>query len=471
METTNRNIIITAIILVVIFCLCCCVITAGGLVVWSVFPEFSGLSTPGASAYTLPPTPRPTITPSASSTDAPGGEIPPYVAAQMDIIEEEVRDLRGLSPSQPVERALLSPEQLQQRVIDDFLADYTPEEVQRDVLVLSLFGLLEPGFDLLTLYEKLLTEQIAGFYDDETEEMYVVQAQAFQGLERMTYAHEYTHVLQDQVYNFDEGLQYNEDACEADSERCAAIQALIEGDATLAEFEWFQTYSTAEDQQQVMDFYNSYQSPVYDSAPEFLKQDFLFPYEKGLTFVQALHDQGGWQAVDNAYRTLPTSTEQILHPQKYPAEQPITVALPDFGALLGDGWSELDRGVMGEWYTILILAYGSDPASRLAQDVAETAAAGWGGDSYVVYHHEGDAQSVMVLHAVWDAPADAAEFAEAFRQYATARFGTPASDEASLVTWQTAAGTHQLRIQNQETTWLFAPQPAQADALWQAIQP
>ena len=55
-----------------------------------------------------------------------------------------------------------------------------------------------------------------------------------------TYAHEYAHVLQDQVYDFEDGLQYTDESCEANSERCAGIQALIEGDAVLSEMQWFQ---------------------------------------------------------------------------------------------------------------------------------------------------------------------------------------------------------------------------------------
>jgi len=42
----------------------------------------------------------------------------------------------------------------------------------------------------------------------------------------------FTHVLQDQAYRLSEGLGLNDEACEADSEKCAATQALIEGDAT-----------------------------------------------------------------------------------------------------------------------------------------------------------------------------------------------------------------------------------------------
>ncbi|MGH2621772.1 MAG: hypothetical protein ACRDHG_14555, partial [Anaerolineales bacterium] len=192
-------------------------------------------SLPGESAST-PVDPRllPTeVDPAATIGPDPGASIPLEIREQMDQIQEEVVTLRGLQASGPVARALLSPEALRQYVTDDFLADYTEEEARDDARTLSLLGLMEPDYDLFNLYMELYSEQIAGFYDDELKQMFVVQGAGFRGVERITYAHEYTHALQDQHYDLRNGLGFNDEACEADSERCAAIQALLEGDATL----------------------------------------------------------------------------------------------------------------------------------------------------------------------------------------------------------------------------------------------
>ena len=111
------------------------------------------------------------------------------------------------SPSHPVPVVLLSPDQLRQNVINDFLADYTDEQVADDVLELSTIGLLEPNFDLRTFYVDLLSEQVAGYYDNETGEMFVVQGQGFQGPERLTYSHEFTHVLAGPKLRYQEWTQ------------------------------------------------------------------------------------------------------------------------------------------------------------------------------------------------------------------------------------------------------------------------
>jgi hypothetical protein len=273
----------------------------------------------------------------------------------------------------------------------------------------------------------------------------------------LTYAHEYQHVLQDQNYDIENGLNYNEKVCEVESERCAAIQALMEGDASLTELSWFQTYASDEDRKQILEKYSDFQSPVYDSAPAFMKEDFLFPYQQGQEFVQALYDQGGWNAVDRAYQDLPASTEQILHPEKYPNDQPVSVSLPSFENVLGSEWKEVDRGVLGEWYTYLTLAHGLDPQSRLDADTASSAAEGWGGDAYAVYYDAGTQQTVMVLKTVWDSSQDAEEFASSFVTYATERFGKSASQKNASVTWSGTESFTGIFTQGSQTIWVFAP--------------
>jgi hypothetical protein len=203
--------------------------------------------------------------------------------------------------------------------------------------------LLDKDFDLYNFYLDLYSEQIAGFYDQEIKEMFIVQDNDFAGPERLTYAHEYVHALQDQQYDIENGLRFNDDACESDSERCAAVQSLLEGDASLTEAHWLSNFATLEDQKDLADFYNELKSPVFDRAPAFMQEDFLFPYQQGQKFVEALFDLGGWEFVNQAYENPPVSTEQILHPEMYPDNSPVTVNLPDLVSFLDQAWVETDR--------------------------------------------------------------------------------------------------------------------------------
>src|SRR3990172_4693314 len=161
----------------------------------------------GGPAAPLLPVPR--VPPSATPlqpldpSDAPT-QRPPDTLPDMEEIQGQVSTVRGLYPTGPLDRQLIAPEELGQRVEEDFLDEYTAEQAADDVRVLSLFGLVEPGFDLLDFHLGFYEEQVAGYYDTEIERMYVVGSQ-WGGAERLTYAHEYVHALQDQTYDLEDG--------------------------------------------------------------------------------------------------------------------------------------------------------------------------------------------------------------------------------------------------------------------------
>jgi hypothetical protein len=378
--------------------------------------------------------------------------------------------LRGLQPTGPVERDLITADELKEIVTTDFFSEYTDEDARQDVLILSALGLLPEGFELKQFYNDLYSEQIAGFYDSEEKEMYVVQDTGFGGYEKITYAHEYTHVLQDQVYGLEEGLGLDEESCEADSERCAAVTALIEGDATLTELLWFQSFATEQDYEDYNKAFEDFESPVFDSAPPYMAADLYFPYEYGYIFVQLLYNDGGFDAVDAAYEDIPLSTEQILHPEKYPDDQPLKVTLPDLTAILGEGWTLYDDNVMGEWYTYLILNKAYEEAYRLSESIAEDAAEGWGGDAYAFYLNDSTDEVVFIMDALWDTVDDAEEFADAFVDYADLRWESEPSEIDGYPTWSGVNGTVVLMHEGDRTLWIMAPEYETAESLLIKLQ-
>ena len=480
----NRRILISCLVLVLVVCLVLSVVSilGTGIFVWQSAQSSSDGSIDVSSAPSLdsplaatqestteesPPPPEPSPQSSSGNDEF---TIDPGIAAQMELIQRQVIQERGLQPNGDFTRVLYSPEQLRQRVVDDFLENYTKEDAQKDSIVLAAFGLLNPDFDFYTFYVDLLSEQVAGFYDDETKEMVVVQGEGFSGTERLTYAHEYTHALQDQNYGIGDGLNYSEEACEEETERCAAIQALLEGDATLSELNWFMNNATPKDRTDIFAFYDEYESPVFDSAPPFMAEDFLFPYEEGLAFVQYLYDHGGWDAVNQAYVEVPVSTEQILHPERYPDDKPIPVELPDLSGILGDGWEEYDQGIMGEWYTFLILAYGRDERAQQTVDNATEAAQGWGGDSYIVFYNPVDETTLMVFSVLWESKIEAEEFAKVFETYAQDRFGKAEIEQPNYSSWLDSQDVHTFHIEGAQTTWILAPNSELAETVWETLQ-
>jgi len=456
----------------------CVISIAVAIFAWS---RVSGTETatqaPSAqAAQAIRATSTPEDNPATSTTEEispdgnPAGPLTQDVLEEMALIEQQVVELRELQLDGDVLRILYSDEQLRERVIEDFFSDYTPEEAALDAAILALLGLVEPDTDLLAVYIELYSEGIAGFYDDETGEMVVVQGADFGGAEHFTYAHEFVHVLQDQTYDFDDGLGYTHEACHEDSEFCIALQALIEGDASFTQFSWFIEYATEEQRNDLFEFYSDFESPAFESSPAYMQQDLLFPYTHGQEFVSYLYDLGGWTSIDNAYNNPPVSSEQILHPERYPDDIPVKFDLPDLVPILGLEWELLEEDTLGEWFTFLILAHGINENARLGAVRARDAAEGWGGDRYAVYQDSETQDLALVVQHVWDSLEDADEYAAAFQEYANARFGDAVAIESNQVTWITVDGFHVLHIEGQHITWVFAPDESTAAAIWDALQ-
>jgi len=421
--------------------------------------------TPSAEVTTTPTQEKPTKTPYPTSV------LDAQLTNEINLIQSQVIEERGLQPKHPVPFVLLSTDQLRQNVISDYNANHTDKEISDELLQYSILGLVDPGLDLHTLEIDLQSEQIAGYYDTETAEMFVVQGEGFQGPERLTFSHEYTHVLQDQNYDIEHGLKMNDATCEADSEYCAAVQALIEGDATVSEFVWLYYYATTQDKDQVDAFNNSLKTPIFDSAPAFMRDDLLFPYSQGSTFVMEFINNGGWSAVDALYHNPPVSTEQILHPSLYPSDTPVKVDLPDLTTPLGAGWREVAHNQMGEWYTYLILARGINENARLDDTTAQAAAAGWGGDEYMVLHNDEMNASAFVMKTIWDTTKDASEFASGLEKYANTRFEVTATQQGDTLTWSYSDGYSSLYLSGDTTIWMITPDSTTAQTITGLVLP
>jgi hypothetical protein len=128
---------------------------------------------------------------------------------------------------------------LREFVTQSFNRDNPEELVQGYERLYKELQLMPEGESLEDLYIDLLSSQVAGLYDDETKKMYVVSRTGEIGpTEEVTYAHEFTHALQDQAF----GLRalVGEETDQGD--RTLARTTLVEGDATLLMSLWAQQH-------------------------------------------------------------------------------------------------------------------------------------------------------------------------------------------------------------------------------------
>ncbi len=315
----------------------------------------------------------------------------------------------------------------------------TPAEMHATEVSLKKLGLVPSDFQFRPFFIKLLTEQVAAYYDTTARHFYLADWIELEG-QKPVMAHELAHALQDQHFN----LKRFEKWPKGDSDAELAAHALIEGDASLTMLQYL-----AKNPLVALAFIRSMQgannsTEQLDKAPRVLRESLLFPYERGLEWATKLFRTGGWEKVSAAYRKLPLSSEQIIHPEKYFSyEVPLKISLPEVRGMLGNDWKKLQYDVNGEWSYYLILdQFLNTPAD------SKRAAAGWAGDRYVVYQGVDPRQVFMAQLSAWDTPEDARQFFDAYvkrtrLRYPNAKAETPVppgSPTAEFLAWRTGEG-------------------------------
>jgi hypothetical protein len=261
---------------------------------------------------------------------------------------------------------------------------------------------VEPDVDLLEAIEALYREQILGLYVPEEETLYVRSGTGeLSPYERLTAAHEVAHALQDQSYDLG-ALQEMPDE-ESDSQ--LAFLALVEGDAVLTQEVWSASFQTEEDRRRVREeALAGGGSGALARAPRYLRESLAFPYREGVAFAQALFEEGGFDAIDAALADPPTTTAQILHPERYfEGLDAVEVAV---SGNPGPGWDGAATYTFGEFDLRQMLV-------PLGQQSQERAATGWAGGA-VQSWSRGDEDAVG-LALTFDTTGDADEACAALR--------------------------------------------------------
>jgi hypothetical protein len=393
------------------------------------------------------------------------GKYDQAVLKYKEAFEQLLPRMRRLPFKREVKGNVTTRDQLKDMLVKMVDEEIPPEEMRGDELALKALGLIPQEMDLKQTMLAMLTEEIAGFYDPRTGAMHlIIEAaekdpkkegrkpglldrlfggggkKAFDKEENKTIlAHEMTHALADQHYDLD-AMQ---EAVKDDGDREIALTALVEGEAMLtmmgAAAEDWDGDTTASIPANRLALMMNMLGPMltfstgktFREAPPILSESLIFPYLKGLVFSAHLTNQGGWGALDAAYKNPPLSTEQVLHPEKYLGKRgrggkleviDVPMAI-DLGELEpGGGWKEADRDVVGEMALGIMLR-------DVAKD-ARAAAAGWDGDTYAAFEQDGGKRLALVWASTWDTEKDAREFAAAYAKFQAKKFALDAKNDA-----------------------------------------
>ncbi|MEM8863116.1 MAG: hypothetical protein AAGD96_32800, partial [Chloroflexota bacterium] len=144
---------------------------------------------------------------------------------QLRIIEENVRELRDLEQMGDISVNIIDRLDLQENITVDLFKNFTRADADRDVLVMSSFDFMERGYELYDALVELYGFVVAGYYDEATDALYVVnEGSELEREAQLTHAHEYMHALQDQYFTL-----ANIQNGSLDSDATLALRALAEG--------------------------------------------------------------------------------------------------------------------------------------------------------------------------------------------------------------------------------------------------
>jgi hypothetical protein len=333
-------------------------------------------------------------------------------------------------------------EQLRARIRIEIDKEYTPARLQADTLTYVAFGLFPPDLNMDSMLNDLYTEQVAGFYDPDTKDLVLIREESPSEspdlLDRLwsaigvgsqpseeskaILAHELAHALADQHFDL---LSLHKNAL-PDDDASLALTGLIEGEAMVimilslldetgqADFLATPPELLSTLMNLVLPLATTFAGgEAFSKAPPLIQETLLVPYTQGLQFCLHILQNGGWARLNEAFRNPPISSEQLLHPERYLAnEQPLRYRFPSPPPAALLPLTSVKENTLGE-LALGILLDETLPA-RLTKEVAN----GWAGDTYRVYRRADASQPPLLLWlSAWDSPEEAIEAEHALRMH------------------------------------------------------
>ena len=249
---------------------------------------------------------------------------------------------------------------------------------------------------------------VQGYYSPASDNITIVSDSPTPTIDRTTLSHELVHALQDQYGNLG-GTPDTQD-------RQLASQSVTEGEANY--IQW--TYEDrCENRWRCIPRPGSEGGGDGGSSGG-TPDDGVFvtiyqPYATGPGLIDQQYRADGWSGVERLYENPPNSTEQVIHPDRYPDEEPINVTVPDRSS--GE-WKRFDHDpvadTVGEASIFAMLLTNDAISPEEWFRYRSEASAGWGGDSIVPYRNGSDGYG-YVWASEWDSETDARQFERAYR--------------------------------------------------------
>ena len=340
------------------------------------------------------------------------------------VVKARVQKIRGLRLKHDVPVTYLSVAETEARFTAQFAKLISQDEIDTGVEENKMIGLFPPDLKIQRKDLADMTLELAGFYDDHHKDIVIIDRpltfalpERYQNaltqmrkLDTMgTLGHELTHALQDQYFD----IAAAQKKFKGNTDRELAYKAVVEGDATLSGF----SVVTGRVDDETIDYFNSHLQdivPVFmgrmEGKPRAMTYPFIFQYTEGARFVAEAYHRNKWDGVNALFKEVPTSTQQIMHPELYfdhptPA---LTVKLEGYEKVLHD-WKKADEDTVGELMLKIMLERTMGEDTPYVQ-----ASTKWAGDRIVALQK---GKSLTVLWMIVFRSAGAADtFAQLYTQ-------------------------------------------------------
>jgi hypothetical protein len=339
------------------------------------------------------------------------GKVPAEIAEMTKTIWARVSEWRELQPTENVRLRVESGPWLIDHLREKEEKETPREKVIAEGKAFAALGLIPADFDYEREMTAILERELAGVYLPDEKTIYVSTESPPKALEYIV-AHELVHALQDQYFDLTARMKLR-------GEPGAAIHAMAEGDAMATLPAPPEADGFAEDKPSSM-----------QGVPPFIEHMLNAPYFDGRRFIMQLRRRGGWQAVNDAWKTPPQTTEQLLHIEKYDAHEPfVDVKTIPHQTLVG--YTGIYDEVFGEQQGRVAFAEWNPPP--VARKIAE----GWGGDRANAFEKAGVVTIAWVIQ--YDSASDSQRAFDALSTNFEGILGPSQtiefSSETTLVVW------------------------------------
>jgi hypothetical protein len=349
--------------------------------------------------------------------------------ARVAQVAHEVEKVRGRRFEKAIPASEIDGAELK-KVLRSKIAESFPAPPEDTLRTLVALGLIDETPNLLERLVDFYASQVIAFYDPEPRRFFVVRGadKALQkesardeedieeitgtadmaGMsEKLIFAHELTHALQDESLKLDRRMK----ELKENGDRALALESLLEGEATLVMVRVVLTGIPGADEgaEEMLGPLLSAgaleRSGIPKDIPDYFVEQLFFPYTEGTAFVRRVVKNKGWAGVDRLWKNPPLSTSEILH--EGTTFTPVENLLPASAERLApSGFRSLYADTLGEWTIRYLLRRSLDDGE------ADAAASGWRGDRIAFF---ASGRTIAYLwRARFDSPASAERFEAAW---------------------------------------------------------